>query len=104
MLPESPQPVLQVESDEALRTAVRGWRELPALALDTEFVRERTFYPRLGLVQVSDGRASYLVDPLKIRDAAPFAELLADPAVVKVLHSASEDVEVFYRALGTVPR
>jgi ribonuclease D len=98
-----PQEVVEVASDAALATAVRGWEGVPALALDTEFVRERTFYPRLGLIQVSDGRAAYLVDPLALSDLAPFAGVLAASGTVKVLHSASEDLEVFTRFLGAVP-
>jgi ribonuclease D len=92
-----------IESDPDLSAASRRWMELPALGLDTEFVRERTFFHRLGLIQVSDGEAVYLVDPLKVKDLSPLAEVLRAPGTVKVLHSASEDVEVFFRGLGTVP-
>ena len=92
-----------IANDNALARAARDWRQAPALGLDTEFVRERTFYHRLGLIQVSDGRANYLVDPLEIRDLGPFVEVLRAPEVVKVLHSASEDVEVFHRGLGALP-
>lgn len=93
-----------------LAAAVDRWRAHDAVALDTEFVRERTFYPGLGLVQVAvdDGEGGdpeiSLVDPLAIEDLSPLAELLDDPSVTKVLHSASEDLEVFDRRLGTVPR
>jgi ribonuclease D len=70
--------------------------------LDTEFVRTNTFYHRLGLVQVSDADQVWLVDPLAAGDLAPLAEVLAAPGL-KVVHSASEDIEVFYRALGVLP-
>ncbi|HVR97290.1 MAG TPA: ribonuclease D [Thermoanaerobaculia bacterium] len=96
-------PYSLIESDSDLAAAVRRWKELPALGLDTEFVRERTFFHRLGLIQVADGEAVYLIDPLKVTDLAPLAEVLRAPGTVKVLHSASEDVEVFYRGLGAVP-
>lgn len=92
-----------IANDRALAEAVRGWQGAPALGLDTEFVRERTFYHRLGLIQVSDGQANYLIDPLAVKDLGPFVEILAAPETVKVLHSASEDVEVFHRGLGTLP-
>src|SRR5262249_45541011 len=49
------------------------------------------------------GRASYLIDPLAVADLTPLAQVLRDAATVKVLHSASEDLEVFTRSLGTVP-
>ncbi|HEV7516781.1 MAG TPA: ribonuclease D, partial [Thermoanaerobaculia bacterium] len=101
--PPLPQPVVAVESGAALAAAAAGWSGVQALALDTEFVRERTFFPRLGLVQVSDGHAAYLVDPLAIADLAPLAATLRAPGTIKVLHSASEDLEVFQRSLSAVP-
>jgi ribonuclease D len=95
--------VVRLDSGAALAAAARRWLAAPAVALDTEFVRERTFYPRLGLIQVADGEAAYLVDPLAVRDLAPLGEVCRAAGTLKVVHSASEDVEVFYRALGAVP-
>lgn len=86
-----------------LEAAAMAWRACPVLALDTEFMRTDTFFPRLALVQVSSGAAVWLLDPLAIPDLAPLADLLADPGVVKVLHSCSEDLEVFQHALGCRP-
>ncbi len=91
-----------IDTDAGLAVAARVWAAAPVLGLDTEFVRTNTFYHRLGLIQVSDGRTSWLVDPLAARDLAPLAAVFRSPGV-KVLHSASEDVEVFYRALGVLP-
>jgi ribonuclease D len=91
-----------IRTDEALAAAAAGWAGAPVLGLDTEFVRTNTFYHRLGLIQVSDGQASWLVDPLAARDLSPLAAVFRAPGV-KVLHSASEDIEVFYRALGVLP-
>ena len=79
------------------------WQQLPFVALDTEFMRVDTFYPIAGLLQVGDGQRAYLIDPLEVKDWAPFAELLEDPAVTKVLHSCSEDLEVFLRLTGALP-
>ena len=80
-----------------------SWRNLPFVAVDTEFMRVDTFYPIAGLLQVSEGERAYLIDPLLIDDWAPFAALLQDPAVVKVLHACSEDLEVFLRLTGSLP-
>jgi ribonuclease D len=91
-----------IQSDAELKQAARRWADAPALGLDTEFVRTNTFYHRLGLIQVCDGSASWLVDPLAARDLAPLAEVFRSPGI-KILHSASEDIEVFYRALGVLP-
>jgi ribonuclease D len=91
-----------IQTDAALAAAARQWAAAPVLGLDTEFVRTNTFYHRLGLIQVTDGRTSWLVDPLAARDLSPLAAVFRAPGV-KVLHSASEDVEVFFRALGVLP-
>ena len=68
------------------------------LAIDTEFVRTRTYYPKLGLLQVCDGKILALIDPVTITDLSPFWQLLNDVNIRKVLHACSEDLEVFLRA------
>ena len=55
-------------------------------------------------MQVGDGRRAYLIDPLAVRDWRPFATLLDDAAVVKVLHACSEDLEVLLRLTGSLPQ
>ncbi len=74
-----------------------------AIALDTEFVRTRTLTPQLGLLQLYDGKQLVLIDPLAIDDMTPFVRLLENPAVIKVLHSCSEDLEAFLAAFDTLP-
>ncbi|MFL6235421.1 MAG: ribonuclease D [Thermoanaerobaculia bacterium] len=97
-----PRAYTPIRTDAALAAAAEGWAAAPVLGLDTEFVRTNTFYHRLGLIQVSDGETSWLVDPLAASDLSPLAAVFRSPGV-KVLHSASEDIEVFYRALGLLP-
>lgn len=75
----------------------------PFLAVDTEFVRTRTLYPQLGLVQLYDGEQLALVDPLAVDDLSALTELLINPNVVKVLHSCSEDLETFWTAMQIIP-
>jgi ribonuclease D len=97
-------PPAELVTDAAgLAAAARSWEGKRGLALDTEFVRERTFFPRLGLIQLADGDAVTLVDPLAIADLAPLLAALGARGPVKVVHSASEDLEVLYRAYGIVP-
>lgn len=93
-----------IRDDAALAEACAGWRSLPFVALDTEFMRVDTFYPKAGLLQVGDGRRACLIDPLLIKDWAPFIALLEDAAVIKVLHACSEDLEVFLRLTGSLPQ
>ncbi|MDO9623541.1 MAG: ribonuclease D [Pseudomonas sp.] len=92
-----------IRDNASLAQHCANWRDLPFVAVDTEFMRVDTFYPIAGLLQVSEGERAYLIDPLLIDDWAPFAALLHDPAVVKVLHACSEDLEVFLRLTGSLP-
>ncbi|MDH1263249.1 MULTISPECIES: ribonuclease D [unclassified Pseudomonas] len=92
-----------IRDDASLAEHCAAWRALPSVAVDTEFMRVDTFYPIAGLLQVSDGQRAYLIDPLLVRDWAPFAALLEDEAVIKVLHACSEDLEVFLRLTGSLP-
>ena len=92
-----------IRDNASLAQHCASWRNLPFVAVDTEFMRVDTFYPIAGLLQVSEGERAYLIDPLLIDDWVPFAELLQDPAVVKVLHACSEDLEVFLRLTGSLP-
>ncbi|GGJ90298.1 ribonuclease D [Pseudomonas matsuisoli] len=92
-----------ITTDAQLAAYCQQWQALPFVALDTEFVRVDTFYPQAGLLQVGDGTQAFLIDPLEIRDWGPFAALLEDPAVYKVLHACSEDLEVLLRLTGALP-
>ncbi|HDU8586535.1 TPA: ribonuclease D [Vibrio alginolyticus] len=78
-------------------------READVVMLDTEFVRIRTFYPQLGLIQLFDGNRLSLIDPTKLTDMTPFVALLKDTSVLKVLHACGEDLEVFQNAFGCTP-
>jgi len=75
----------------------------PFVALDTEFMRERTYYPRLCLIQVATDDLSAIVDPLALDDLSPLLEVLSRESVVKVLHSGIQDLEIFYRLMDAVP-
>lgn len=74
------------------------------LGMDTEFVRERTFYAQLGLVQISDGRRVWLIDTVTLRDLAPLRDILQHSTTQKVFHSPKEDLEVLSQATGALPQ
>lgn len=93
-----------ISSDAGLAAACRRWSVAGVIGLDTEFIRERTYFPRPALVQVSDARGVLLVDPTEISDFGPFAEVLADPAVAIVMHACGEDLEVLEVMTGATPR
>lgn len=92
-----------IDSSEQLRELCERLRTQAAVALDTEFMRSRTFYPLPALVQLGDGKRCYLIDNLAIEDLEPLRALLLDTSVVKVMHSCSEDLETLDRLLGAVP-
>jgi len=84
-----------IEDHLSLQTLCQQYSKASVLAIDTEFVRTRTLYPRLGLLQVFDGQQLALIDPIAIDDLSPFWQLLANENITKVLHACSEDLEVF---------
>lgn len=92
-----------ITTNEALAEVCQAARQVPAVALDTEFVRTRTYYPGLGLIQLFDGERVSLIDPLPISEWTPFRELLLDQNVIKYLHAGSEDLEVFLHEYGVLP-
>ncbi|ACE84912.1 ribonuclease D [Cellvibrio japonicus] len=100
LIPTEP---IWIERADQLAELCVGWRQQGAIAVDTEFMRTDTFYPIAGLLQIGDGKGCYLIDPLAIADWQPLRELLLDGKVIKVLHSCSEDLEVFQRWLDLVP-
>lgn len=92
-----------IDQDQELARLCERWRGQGAIAVDTEFMRSETFYPKAGLLQVGDGQGCYLIDPLAIDELQPLRELFTAPEVTKVLHAPSEDLEVFQEWLGVLP-
>ena len=92
-----------LESSAQLENASAAWNDSELLGIDTEFVRERTYRAALGLVQVSDGKTAWLLDPLALPSLQALAELLENPAIMKILHSGSEDLEVLLHSVGALP-
>jgi ribonuclease D len=74
------------------------------VTVDTEFIRETTFWPELCLIQIANPSMEVLIDPLaKGLDLKPFFELMADPNVVKVFHAARQDLEIIYNLGNLIP-
>lgn len=91
-----------VDTQHGLTEVVDALVHQPEYALDTEFHRERTYFPKLALLQLAWPGELVIVDPLAV-DLAPFAEVLRSPAVA-VLHAADQDLEVLELACGTGPQ
>jgi len=79
-----------------------------AIGIDTEFVRERTYWPKLCLIQMTSPLSNpgepVLIDPLIGLDLNPFQALLAAPHITKVIHSARQDIEIFWHEWHTLPK
>lgn len=92
-----------IDDPAALRNTLAQWADQPVVGVDTEFVRERTFWPQVALVQLSVPGQVLLVDPLVPGMPGELVPLLRDPGKLKVMHSASEDLQVFKTACDAVP-
>lgn len=94
-----------ITTTKDLRNLSEKARSKDAVALDTEFVWNRTYYPRLGLIQMAlSDEECYLIDPLMVEDLTPLGELLADQRTIKILHDAPQDLAILYKATGYVPK
>ena len=79
-------------------------RQQAFAAVDTEFMREKTYFPILCLIQAAGDGLEAVIDPLADGiDLTPFLELLADDSVTKIFHAARQDLEIFYNLIGKVP-
>ena len=96
------QPIM-IESAAQLQEALAEWLSCEVIGIDTEFVRERTWRADLGLVQLSDGKRVWLVDPLKTCPLDSLAALFETESVIKVLHAPSEDLDILFYVSGAVP-
>lgn len=94
---------IMVESAQQLEQAVNALSCCEVVGIDTEFVRERTWRADLGLIQLSDGKRVWLVDPLKTGPLDPLSTLLKNQAIVKILHAPSEDLDVLLYNTCAVP-
>ena len=92
-----------ITTDEQMREFVNRASQAPVVAVDTEFVRERHYFPRLCLVQLGTEDEQVAIDPFAITDTEPLVRLFRDPNVVKVFHACSQDMEVLLRFLGVLP-
>ena len=94
---------IYIEDSADLGQVVAACRDVPVIALDTEFARFNTYYPIVGLIQIYTGRQCFLIDPVSVSNISEITALLMDEQLIKVLHAGSEDMEVFQYALGVVP-
>lgn len=93
-----------IATTEDLADACRAMAESAFVTVDTEFIRETTFWPELCLIQMATPERTALVDPLAPgMDLSPFFDLMANEAVTKVFHAARQDIEIIFHRGGLIP-
>ena len=88
---------MYLTTDQGLADFCDQLNSSSVLAIDTEFVRERTYYHKLGLIQVSDGAHCAAIDPIHISNLEPFLNLVRNQNTIKVFHAARQDLEILHR-------
>lgn len=92
-----------IDKPEGLLALCRQLASCEWIALDTEFMREKTYYPKLCLLQVGTPELTACIDPLAISDLEPILQLIYDPKITKVMHACGQDMECFYHIKGDLP-
>lgn len=99
---------MHITSPEQLAAFVKRAQRSPLLAVDTEFIREKTYYPRLCLIQCAiefEGQVECVtIDPLSVHNLAPLKPLFENENIVKIFHACTQDVEILLDELGTIPK
>lgn len=96
-------PTCLIDRANELEAFVSRACSAPWLGLDTEFVRDRTYFPRPGLIQVATPEEIVLIDPIELADLRALEPLLFDARAVKILHAAYQDLELLEHMFGQVP-
>ena len=93
-----------IDTSDALAAFCRRQAQAPYITVDTEFIRDKTYFPQLCLVQIAGPDEAAALDPLAPGiDLAPLLELMATPSLLKVFHAARQDIEIFVNMAGAVP-
>ncbi|MEW6038558.1 MAG: ribonuclease D [Pseudomonadota bacterium] len=98
-----PSAVTYIDSPDELGTFCKSIGASPWIAVDTEFVRDKTYYPKFCLLQIANDSQAACIDPLNIEDLRPVEALLFNRAITKVFHAARQDLEVFFHRFQAVP-
>jgi len=97
--------MLVISTQAKLEAFCKKASKRPFICVDTEFMRESTFYSILCLIQLATDEAEAIIDPLADNlDLTPFNALLLNNKIIKVLHAARQDMEIFYNLCGAVPK
>jgi len=94
---------LLIQSSADMDVLAAQLRDVNLIAVDTEFQRETTYYPKLALVQIATDSIIACIDPLAFNAQPALQKILLDPGITKIFHSCSQDLEVLFYYLGAIP-
>ena len=95
--------VLYIDTPSSLDAFCQQLGTAAWIALDTEFLREKTYYPKLCLLQIATPDVVACIDPIALDDLSPLLEIIFDESITKVMHSGRQDMEIFYNLHGKPP-
>ena len=94
-----------VKESKQLKKLCKQFNNAKHLTIDTEFIREKTYWPKLCLIQIYDGKEKVIIDPLeKNLDLDPFFKILNDKKIIKIFHAGRQDIEIFYNLTKKIPK
>ena len=94
---------LYIDTPEALGDFCNRINKSDWVALDTEFLREKTYYPKLCLLQIATTDVVACIDPIALDDLTPVLDVIYDESITKVMHSGRQDMEIFFNIQGRPP-
>jgi ribonuclease D len=92
-----------IDNPNALRLFAEQISGADWIAVDTEFLREKTYYPKLCLIQIATTEVVACIDPIALDDLSPLLDVIFDTRITKVMHAARQDLEILYNIQGSVP-
>ena len=97
--------MLYIKSNNDLHKICKSYEKAEYIAIDTEFIREKTYWPKLCLIQVFDGKKASIIDPLVNGiDLEPLIDLLENDSITKIFHAGRQDIEIFYNLTNNIPK
>ena len=92
-----------IDSNQALEAFCEKIQGCQFCALDTEFIREKTYFPLLALIQLATETHQACIDPIAVSDFSPLVKLFHNSQMIKILHAPSQDLELFYQQFDALP-
>ncbi len=98
------QTIQYIDTEEALEKVCQDIIDQPWIAIDTEFLRERTYFPKFCLLQIATPGLVALIDVISLPSLGCLDKILYNPAIIKIFHSCRQDMEIFYHLGGQLPQ